>query len=56
MTSPLIAGYVAGLHRKLPAGIANKASTGWPRPTSITSPAEPGSGKPRVPRWPSSAT
>ena len=28
MTSPLIAGYVAGLHRKLPAGLADEAADG----------------------------
>ena len=28
MTSPLIAGYVAGLHRKLPPGIADEAADG----------------------------
>ena len=28
MTSPLIAGYVAGLHRELPAPIADEASDG----------------------------
>lgn len=28
MTSPLIAGYVAGLHRKLPAAIAEEAAAG----------------------------
>jgi hypothetical protein len=28
MTSPLIAGYVAGLHRKLPPGIAEEAADG----------------------------
>ena len=28
MTSPLIGGYVAGLHRKLPAGIAGEAADG----------------------------
>ena len=28
MTTPLIAGYVAGLHRKLPPGIADEAADG----------------------------
>jgi len=28
MTSPLISGYVAGLHRKLPAGLADEAADG----------------------------
>ena len=56
MTSPLIAGYVAGLRRKLPGVIADEAAEGLTRPTSITAPPVPATTGPPVLRWRSSGT
>lgn len=50
MTSPLITGYVSGLHRKLPAALAEEAAAGLLETTSTTSPAEPATTTPPAPR------
>ena len=56
MTSPLIAGYVTGLHQSLPPAIADEAATGLIDTYQDTSTQEPAISKQRVPRSPSSGT